>query len=366
MSNIVHVIGAVPYGGVETNLVRVLPRLANHDVRVVTLREKGDLAPQLEAAGVPVDLVYQRTRYCPLSLWRLRNYFKRHGTEIVHCHMRRANTSGRIAAILAGVPVRIATEHDMRLDKNWRHDLVDRLLARHGDVVLGVTEAVCEINRAHSGIPAEKFRVMYLGLELDRLAQQPSREAARATLGLPPGKPVLGFLGRLHAIKNVPNMIRAMNEPGLENAVLAVVGDGPERGSCERLADELGLRDRVVFPGYRDDLPTVFAAFDAMLMASDSEGTATVQMEALAAGTPVITTEVGFCAEALAAGEDYIRIPSPAPAGIAAACREALDPARREELKRRGLARIADFGIEAQVAFLDTLYRELAAAHGLA
>lgn len=365
--NVVHLISAMPVGGVETNLVRVLPRLpkARYKVSLVVTRERGYLADELEAKGVPVHLVHQRTRWDPPSLWRLSRHLRAANCHLLHTHMRRANTSGRVAAMLARTPIRVATEHDMRLDKNWRHDRIDRWLANHTDVILGVTRAVCDINRETAGIPAERFRVMYLGLELDYLAKQPPVATARAALGIPWDGPVIGFVGRLHPIKNVPAIIRALREPGMEAARLAIVGDDSERAPCEALVDELGLRERVVFTGFRDDLPAVFAAIDVMIMASDSEGIATVQMESMAAGVPVVTTPVGLCAEALRAGVEYVEIPAPTPAAIAAGLREALEPTRAEALRTAGRAAIQRFSIEAQVDFLDRLYQELAAKHGL-
>lgn len=368
---VIHLISALPYGGVETNLHRVLPLLQGDEfkISIVTMREKGDMAPQLEAVGIPVELIYQRTRYSPTSLWQLSRYFKNEQVDIVHCHMRRANTSGRIAAILAGVPIRIATEHDMILGKNWRHHLVDRLLSRYTDAVLGVTKAVNEINHRHAGIPREIMRVMYLGLELDRFAATPPQTKARRTLGidLDCNEPVVGFIGRLHAIKNVDQLIRAMAEPILRDKKcrLFIVGDGPCRADLEALTDQLSLQERVFFAGFRDDLPTCYAALDCLVLPSSSEGIATVQMEAMACSVPLVTTPVGFSAEVQTAGKEYIEVDSPTPDLLAKGIAEALNPTRAASLRQAGLESISQFSIQSQANWLRDLYLEYATKHEL-
>jgi glycosyltransferase involved in cell wall biosynthesis len=366
---VVHVISALPVGGVETNLLRVLPRIdrGRFEVSLVVTRERGALADRLEAAGIPVTLVYQRTRYSPRSLLRLRNHFRARRADIVHGHMRRANTSARMAALLGGAPVRIATEHDMCLGKTSRHLLVDRILARYTDTILGVTEAVCDMNSRLSGIPRERFRVMYLGLELDRLADQPAPSDARLSLGLPVEAPLVGYLGRLHTIKNVDALIRSLADPALADAHLAVVGDGRESERVRLASDvrELGLSTRVHFLGWRSDLPVVLAALDVLALPSSSEGIATVQMEALAGGVPLVSTPVGFAAEVLAPGRDYIPVERPEPALLAAGIAEALRPERSAELVEAGRRRIRGFSIDNQARFLESLYLELARSRGL-
>jgi glycosyltransferase involved in cell wall biosynthesis len=211
----------------------------------------------------------------------------------------------------------------------------------------------------------DKYRVMYLGLELDDLARQPGRAEARQALGLPQAVPIVGFVGRLHEVKNVPVIVRAMAEPALHHARLAIVGDGPERQAVEALVRDLGLADRVFFTGYRTDLPTVYAALDALVLASSTEGIATVQMEAVAAGVPLVSTPLGLAAEVFTPGQEYIRVERPEAALLAAGVAAALEPERASRLRAAGHETIQRFSIEAQAAYLEALYTELAARHGI-
>jgi glycosyltransferase involved in cell wall biosynthesis len=364
---VVHIISALPVGGVERNLAQVLPRFDPRAFRtsVVCTRERGALAADLEAAGVPVRLVPFRTRYDPASLWRLRRHLRAEGAEIVHAHMRRANTSGRIGAMLAGVPVRIATEHDLGLGKRPVHYRVDRWLGARSDVVLCVSDAVSEWNRERSGLPAETFRTSRPGIDLAPFRDPPPRGEARRALAIPEDAPVAGFVGRLHAVKNVDAILRAFADPRLAETHLAVAGDGREAEALRALAEALGLAERVHFLGMRPDMPAVYAALDACVLASTSEGHGLVPVEALAAGVPLVSTPVGVVAEAFRAGRDHIPVAAPDPALLAEGLLAALEPARAEALRRAGRETAERFGLDRQVAEWSALYRELAARRGL-
>ncbi len=373
---VIHIISALPVGGVERNLVRLLPRLDRQrfQVSLVCLREAGDLAPEMEAAGIPVAVERMRTRYDPFSLWRLSRRLRAEGAHIVHCHMRRANTSGRLAALLAGVPIRFATERDLGLDKSWRHYLVDRWLGYYSSAVICISKGVWEHEQRHSGLPAAKFRLLYNGLDLENFQRLPPRPAARqALLGSQAETvadlPLVGVVSRLHAIKRIDCIIRAFADQRLASAALAIVGDGEERQGLENLARSLGLTDgdrpRVFFTGFRHDLATVYAALDAAVVASVSEGFGNAHIEALAAGVALVSTPVGIAAEALRPGVDYIMAPTAAAEHLAAAIAAALQPETAAQVRAAGRRAAAAFSSEAQARNLEAIYLEFAAAHGL-
>lgn len=147
----------------------------------------------------------------------------------------------------------------------------------------------------------------------------PTREEARAALGIV--GPALGTAGRLTAQKAVEDILAAVARvAGVE---LLVLGDGPERGTLERRAVELGVSDRVRFlgAGTRDDVITLFRAVDVALVTSAWENLPHTLLEALAAGTPVIATTVGGIPEVVRDGENGLLVP-PGDAGALAAALE--------------------------------------------
>ncbi len=146
-------------------------------------------------------------------------------------------------------------------------------------------------------------------------------------------------------------------------AELHVVGDGPLRGSAERLAGELGLGESVRFLGHREDVPELLAHAECALLASDYEGCPLSVVEAMAASVPVVATAAGGTAELVTPGRTGTLAPRGDADALAAALEDVLaDPARAAELGAEGRRNAeADLSLERMVERLVGLYDELAA-----
>ena len=145
--------------------------------------------------------------------------------------------------------------------------------------------------------PAEAIDVIPYGFDLSHLKRTTASQRAtlRGELGLPPESFLIGFAGRLTAIKRPLDLVRTLaalhaREPG---AALVVLGDGPDRADVERLAAELGVAASCRFLGFRRDVARWLGGCDAFLLTSENEGTPVVAIEALAAGCPVVATDAG-------------------------------------------------------------------------
>jgi glycosyltransferase involved in cell wall biosynthesis len=361
--DVVHVISALPLGGAELSLFHLATRLSRErfQTHVICTREEGALADRFRAAGVPVEFVRLPSRYSPLGLWSLTKAIQMFGSDIVHTHLRRANTSGRIAAWLARVPVIIAHERGLPTEKRWRHFLVDRLLARISSKVIAVSQDVADAEARGGGTPREKLLVMPNALDLATF-RPGDRAAARSTLGIAADDFVVGFAGRLHAIKNLDVLLRAVAEAGGQapNLRLALAGSGPEKGRLESLAAELGIAPRVLFLGVRQDMPAVYPAFDLLCLPSQAEGCSRVLLEAAACGLPLVATPVGYARELL--GEDAAGILVPVgdhQAAARAILRLAREPETRSRMGRAARERAAAHDIDAYVRSMEQLYLQL-------
>jgi teichuronic acid biosynthesis glycosyltransferase TuaC len=154
--------------------------------------------------------------------------------------------------------------------------------------------AALKRDMAALGLPAEKIEVHHTGIDLDRF-RLADREAAKAALGV--AGPLLVTIGHLNARKGQEIAIAALSH--IPNATLILAGDGPERAKLERSAAAAGLAHRVRFLGVQphEALPALLAAADVMVLPTVSEGLANVWVEALACGTPVVTSDVGGARE---------------------------------------------------------------------
>jgi glycosyltransferase involved in cell wall biosynthesis len=248
---------------------------------------------------------------------------------------------GPAGALLAGalaVPVSIkARGSDIHI---WgdRPGIGAQIVAagRSADGLLAVSAAL-RADMAALGMPEEKIRVHYTGIDL--AAFHPTdRAAARAVLGV--SGPLLVGVGALLPRKGHDLAIAALAQ--LPGATLLIAGDGPDRPRLERLAQEAGVADRVRLLGPQPHaaLPALFAAADAMVLPTVSEGLANVWVEALACGTPVVTTDVGGAPEVIDRPE-YGRLVPRDPAAIAAAVNLILADPPAPALVREGALRFS-------------------------
>ncbi len=245
------------------------------------------------------------------------------------------------------------------------------MLARRTTRLVAVSPEVRDELVALGVAPPERFSVIRLGLDLERrIASAEGDESEfRALFGIAPSSFVVGWVGRMTAIKRVPDVLEAfgrLREQGID-ATLCLVGDGPDRELVERRAHELGVSRNTVFVGYQRDVAPYYSFFDVLLLTSANEGTPAVAIEALAAGTPVVATDVGGVADVVADGLDGILVPEGDIEALAAALgRLARD---RELALRMGVAgseRVVErYRVERLVDDVDRLYRELLEDAGL-
>jgi glycosyltransferase involved in cell wall biosynthesis len=244
---------------------------------------------------------------------------------------------------------------------------LERALARVSDRLIGVSQATVDDLVRLGVAPRERFQVMPLGLDLDRLAEPAPglRDETRRELGVGEDEVLLVFVGRFAPIKRLDLLLDAFAraraaEPRLR---LAIVGDGGERPALERRAGELGIGGDVRLLGYRRELHPFFAAADLAVLSSDNEGTPVSLIEAAAAGLPAVATNVGGVAEVVIPETGTV-VPAGDPDALATAIgKMAADPERRRAAGQAARTRaLSKYSAQRLIADVDALYRELLVA----
>jgi glycosyltransferase involved in cell wall biosynthesis len=301
------------------------------------------------------------------ALVKLIRLFRQLRPDIVHTHTAKAGTLGRLAAQVAGVPVKIHTFHGHVLDGYFSPAVtrvfigMERLLARMTDRLIAISPRLrTQLLTMGIGRP-EKVEVIPLGLDLKRFRRAcPEVQALRRSLGLQPGVPVLGIVGRLVPIKDHATLFHALAlfPPSDAAAHLAVIGDGEERARLEGLAVRLGLGQRIHFLGWRADLETILNELDVVICASRNEGTPVALIEAMAAGVPVLSTDVGGVADLVAHAETGWLVPHGDPSAMARAIRHLLgDHGLRTRLAAAGRAAVLDeYDVSRLIPRVEALY----------
>ncbi|MHB1193094.1 MAG: glycosyltransferase [Longimicrobiales bacterium] len=349
-----------------------------------------DMSYYAAERGVEVTLLPEMSRELSalddvrslLALWRL---FRRERPTVVHTHTAKAGTLGRLAAILAGVPVRVHTFHGHVLGGGyfapWKTRLfleIERQLARGTSRLVVLTRRQAREMSEELGVaPPEKFAVVPLGLELERFGAVDRSHAARtrmrAALGIPEGARAVGIVGRVVPIKNHELFLEALaadkmraagNKPADPVATHqpasllgVVVGSGEREAELKALAARLGVGDRVVWLGWRRDLADIYGALDALALPSHDEGTPVAVLEALAAGLPVVARDVGGVGEVLSDVGAGTVLPREAGAEAwAAALTAAVEAPAMDRAVRDAV--VARFSVERLARDLAALYRE--------
>jgi glycosyltransferase involved in cell wall biosynthesis len=297
--------------------------------------------------------------------------------DIVHTHAAKAGTIGRMAALLVlrgrHRPVLVHTYHGHSLSgyfssmSNAVFLRVERFLAKRTDRLIGVSSEVRDELVRLGVAGAERFEVVPVGFDLSRFAvDEPTRSARRsalrAELGIANDTPVVTLVARLVPIKRVDRFLRlAASLRDTTGAHFLIVGDGPMREKLQSSAAAHALGDRLVWAGFRRDMPDVFFASDVVVQTSDNEGTPVSLIEAQAAGVPVVSTGVGGVPSVLDA-ESGGRVVEPADElGLSRAVRDLLpkptDNGERSAERRDRIIRA--FSVDRLVEDLDGVYRNL-------
>jgi glycosyltransferase involved in cell wall biosynthesis len=293
--------------------------------------------------------------------------------HIVHTHTAKAGTLGRLAAWFCRVPVVVHTYHGHVL-QGYFHPAkarlfvaIERWLARRTDRLLAVSEGVRhELLALGIGRP-DRFHVMPLGLDLDRFRDAEARRGElRRELGFTEGEFLVGIVARLVPIKAHEVFFRsaALVAGRLPGARFIVVGDGQRRRELEALAGALGLRERVRFLGWRNDLERVYADLDVVALTSRNEGSPVSLIEAMAAGRPVVATRVGGVPDLIEHGVNGALVDVDDAEALARTIEMiAAAPQRGRVMGEAGRQRVVPaFSAARLIADVDRLYRELLGA----
>ncbi|MDP6421766.1 MAG: glycosyltransferase family 4 protein [SAR202 cluster bacterium] len=307
-----------------------------------------------------------------LVLIRLYRLCVRYRPHVVHTHTAKAGVVGRLAAYLAGVPVIVHTYHGHIFHgyfspaKTWVFLAIERWLGRFTHRLVTVSEAVRRDLLRLEICKPDRVVVIPLGLQLEPLLScERRRGELRSELGLGEDTPLVGIIARLVPIKAHEVFLDAAARVAAREPLsrFLLVGDGERRGELEALVDRLGLRERVQFLGWREDLDRVLADLDIVALSSRNEGSPVCLIEAMAAARSVVATRAGGVGDVVEDGVTGCLVEVDNAQQMAQSILALLgDPKRRAKMGQAGRRRVyPGFSSQRLVDDIDRLYRELLA-----
>ncbi|MCC6548001.1 glycosyltransferase [Candidatus Sumerlaeota bacterium] len=292
---VLRVIYDLQVGGVQRMLFRSIEplRAAGVVLEVVCLKERGEMAPRFEEAGVPVHLVRFGSRLDPIGIWKLNRLIRRNGYHVAHSQMYAANAALNAAALL-GFDAKVVNSYHSQTPFSGSSQLrFARWTAKTPARVVAVSHVVKDAV-AEAGIDRDAIRVIHNGVELPEDEPPPPLS--------PLGSPLRAFwAGRFVKQKRVDLLVdiaagcRRVGVPLL----MSLIGEGPQLEKIKRRVEELNLVETVRFVPFQDDIVPHIREHEVYLSASDREGFPNTLLEVFAQGRGALVTKIAPNAEAI-------------------------------------------------------------------
>lgn len=356
-----HILTHLDFGGVESRM-RVVAVHAGKSVRrhaFCAIGQGGAVMRDIAALGLRVDALGQRVTIPSLAATRaLYRHIRLLRPSVVHLHGAEANFHGVIAARLARVPVVVAEEIGIP-DHSRKARAIFRQVYRRCDKVIAVSQAVANRIMEMGEAGPDQIEVIHNPFTVQEFYPPAPQD----------GPLLLGFVGRLEAVKNPLCAVEAvaiLRGNGID-ASLVIVGDGNQRPLLEQHIRELGLTGRVTLAGFQSRPFDLLRGFHFYLQPSVAEGFGLAICEAMSAGIPAIASAVGGAPEIITHGHTGWLLDRPQPAALAELIREVTTPDAPDPQTMARAARdhvLTHFSPAIYMQACDSLYDRLTAARG--
>jgi glycosyltransferase involved in cell wall biosynthesis len=312
-----------------------------------------------------------------LILNDLIRFLKRERYHIVHTHNSKAGFVGRLAAKLAGVPVIVHTVHGFAFhdqEPAWRRMLfrnLERFASHWCDRMIFISQPLIEWAMQERIVDPQKVLKVYSGIDLAHFhpVTEDEKKSIRRKWGIREESAVVGVVSKLWAGKGHEILIQAFKElkEEINDAVLAIVGEGYLHGKLVNLVQRLGLADDVIFTGFQTDVSEIMATFDVAVLPSLFEGMGRVVLEAMAMEKPVVASRVGGIPDLVHDGVNGILIPPGSVEELRSSLVRTLrNPVMAREMGKQGRRRInAEFSAATMVQSVERVYHELLRKKGI-
>ncbi len=363
---VMQVVLSLSPGGTERLVLDLVESMSSPDDAIVCcLDTRGRWGDELMSSGVPVHELRRGPGFRPALSRSILALARAHRVDVLHCHQYTPFVYGSLASLGPWAPGLVFTEHGRLSDappsqkRRWANAFLSRT---PGAVLCAVSEDVRR-HMSAEGLPHDRIEVIHNGIPPGREPTPSDRLAARHTLDV--GREdslVIGTAARLDPVKDLECLLKAFSlVRQRRDAVLVLVGDGPEREHLERSAAELGVRDHTRFMGYRTDVRHLLAGLDVYVNSSISEGISLTILEAMASMLPVVATAVGGTPEIIDQSVGALIPPRNADALSAAILHIGESGAARQTLGAAARRRVVDrFSLARMTARYHQLYRTLA------
>ena len=319
--NVLFIIDSFEQGGSERQALQLLRQLhlsGECRIHLACLQNRGSLRAEAEDLGIGAIHEYALSSFYDLNfakqLRRFARHLKEHQIDVVHTHCFYTNIFGMTGAFMAQVPARITSKGETDGFRTPMQKRAERISFRLAHRVIANC-LVVQNQLIREGVNPKRIIQHYNGLDLERMKVRPglTRDEARSLFALPRDRRLISIVANLrNPVKDHPMFLRsaARVRAAVPDAAFVIAGEGELMPSLRQLASELGIAEDVHFIGRCDDVASLLFASHVGVLSSKAEGFANAILEYMAAGLPVVATDVGGVREALSEGETGYIVPA--------------------------------------------------------
>jgi glycosyltransferase involved in cell wall biosynthesis len=359
-------------GGSERQAITLTRKLrdgGSFDVLAATLNREGILLPEFQDS-YPLEIPeYRLTSFYDRNFIRqvrgFEEYLKENAINLIHTHDFYTNVFGMAAAMLARTPVRITSKRESEGLRSRAQDVVEKIAFGRSDAVLVNSKAVAD-HLVGRGISRSKLRLIYNGTDMERFDKPLSiLEVGLPDLSAADALRITLVANLRHRVKNIPMFLRVAERVGTvhPDVHFVIAGEGELEPELKSMAGELAVADRILFIGRCDDVPALLRSSYACVLTSTAEGFSNSLVEYMAAGKPVVATDVGGAREAIDDTNSGYLVDPDDDATMAEKLIELLnDENKANKMGAAGKAiAIERFSVTSQITNVSGLYEELLA-----
>lgn len=326
---ILHLITGLEIGGAEMMLLKTLPRMQNDfDNRVCCIIGHGPMGERLEKSGIPVYYLNLKNIFDLGIIWRFKKIIKEFKPDILVTYLIHADLFGRVLGRIFGIKKIVCSVRAKLIQFKYLPLLfLDALTSPLVTHYHFNSQTVADMYHKFFFLPKRKITVIPNGLETDKYNINIDIEKKKSELRVPQNKVIIGCVAKLRKQKGYKYLISAFTEvlKNNEDVFLLLVGDGNERKNIEKQIENLGISKNTLLLGNRDDIPELLQIIDIFVLPTLFEGMSNALMEAMAAGKPIIATDIPENKELIKDGISGILVPTKNPEAMCVALNDLIN-----------------------------------------
>lgn len=311
--NLMHIVFCLDVGGLEYLVLNLIKKLnkAKYNVSICSLSAKGKLEEKFIKMGIKVYHIEKSRGIDYLLYFKLASLLRKNQIDIIHTHNPAPWFYGVVAGKLAGIKAAVHTEHSYLFAEQKRLMLAERLLSKITETIVSDSDKVTDFLVKKLGIHEERITTIVNGIDIDKFKIVVDVMAKKTEFGIAEDSLVIGNVARLEPVKNHLYLLDVFSKVirSFPKAVLVIVGGGSQFEILKLKAVELGIKNKVFFLGVRDDIPELLGLFDIFALTSINEGISLSLLEAMAAGRPIVATNVGGNPDVVVDGKTGFLLP---------------------------------------------------------